>query len=181
MTFQVGRFCLNVLQNCCSYSTTPTCSKPAVSRPIACPPPPAHNSKDVKVMTGESGMLRKRQPIPFLLTTVGDLRRHRPTLKRSSHSRGSTSQLSFGPDTAVAGPRSRRLVRTRAWQDLAAVVWSSHSRGGTSRRSFGADTGVAGPPSRRLAWTRPWRDLATAGRCFHGCGRARGPDTLGRP
>lgn len=44
MTFQEGRFRRSVAQACLLISTSPACSIPACSRPMACPPAPAHNS-----------------------------------------------------------------------------------------------------------------------------------------
>src|SRR4051794_37304675 len=50
MTFQEGRLYLSVEHACLSSSTKATCSKPAISSPSACPPPPAQISREVNVM-----------------------------------------------------------------------------------------------------------------------------------
>ncbi len=86
---------------------------------------------------------------------------HLPALVWCGHSRGRTSQPSFGADTGVAGPRGGRLARTRPWQDLATVVWRGHGRGRTSQPSFGVDTAVAGPRDGWEAFPRLWQGSRT--------------------
>ena len=49
ITFQSGRFCRMVWQAKGSISTKAICAKPASSNPSACPPAPAHISKEVKL------------------------------------------------------------------------------------------------------------------------------------